>query len=88
MKLFENEQLISATPEWRYWSPAVPVHLILVSKVTYEKITFSRWIGYRYYHHKLHIISFYTIIWRRSGVLIVNFEHISHLVLVFLTCNC
>ena len=25
-----------------------------------------------------------TLFWRRSGVIIVNFEHISHLVIVFL----
>ena len=37
----------------------------------------------------LTILSFFVLflirfLWRRSGVFIVNFEHISHLVLVFL----
>ena len=31
-----------------------------------------------------------VIHWRHSGVFIINFEHISHFILVFLllTCNC
>ena len=40
-------------------------------------------------HHKVRFlfnypVSIYMLHWRRSGVFIVNFEHISYLVLVFL----
>ena len=43
MKQFENEELNSSTPEWRYWSPTLAVHLFLVCNVNHEtnKITFT-----------------------------------------------
>ena len=43
MKQFENEELNSSTPEWRYWSPTLAVHLFLVCNVNHKtnKITFT-----------------------------------------------
>ena len=37
IKPFNNEQLASLIPEWRYWWPIVAVHLFLICKVSQKK---------------------------------------------------
>ena len=46
--MFENEQLTSLTPEWRYCWAILAVHLFLVLSLAAKKITFSRCICYCY----------------------------------------
>ena len=37
IKLFNNEQLESLTPEWRYWWPTVAVYFFHICKVKKKK---------------------------------------------------